>query len=166
MECLLIYGIYYFFGVSGMVFFLIYAAGTIFLVETINYVEHYGLKRNEMTPGVYEPVSIHHSWNAPQTLQNILLLKLQRHSDHHARALKPYQTLCSYEESPTLPAGYPICVLISMFPPIWFKVINPLCPQVNVNGKVDEKVFVQSRKTLNQFIFGQVVVLSTLMLFS
>jgi alkane 1-monooxygenase len=35
------------------------------MLETINYVEHYGLRRKEIGKGLYEPVDIHHSWNAP-----------------------------------------------------------------------------------------------------
>ena len=47
--------------------------------------------------GVYEPVDIRHSWNAPYMVSNMLLFKLQRHSDHHENPYKPYQTLCSFE---------------------------------------------------------------------
>ena len=84
------------YGWSGMLFFLSTAGISIIFLETINYIEHYGLVRKEISPGVYEKVDIKHSWNAPHRLTNYLLFKLQRHSDHHENSYKPYQTLCSY----------------------------------------------------------------------
>jgi alkane 1-monooxygenase len=97
------------------------------MFETVNYLEHYGLQR-KLIPGaenVYESVNITHSWNAPQLITNYLLFKLQRHSDHHANAYKPYQILDSFEESPMLPYGYSICLILCMIPPIWRRVIDP-----------------------------------------
>jgi alkane 1-monooxygenase len=35
------------------------------MIEIVNYVEHYGLKREKDENGVYEAVSVRHSWNAP-----------------------------------------------------------------------------------------------------
>jgi len=49
---------------------------------------------------------------------------LTRHSDHHHRASKKYQVLESIEESPQLPFGYTTSMLIALFPPLWFKLMN------------------------------------------
>jgi alkane 1-monooxygenase len=38
---------------------------------------------------------------------NLLTFHLQRHSDHHANALRPYQTLRDFDNLPRLPSGYP-----------------------------------------------------------
>ena len=104
---------------------------SVIILESINYIEHYGLSRKEISPGVYEPVDITHSWNAPHRISNYLLFKLQRHSDHHENSLKPYQTLCSYEKSPQLPQGYAFCILLAFYPKLWFKVMNPLAESYN-----------------------------------
>ncbi len=53
--------------------------------------------------------------NAPHRISNYLLFKLQRHSDHHENGSKPYQILCSFEESPTLPHGYTGKISIFLF---------------------------------------------------
>lgn len=82
------------YGVQAGVLFLVEAFGSIFYLEAINYIEHYGLRREKIN-GVYEKVTIRHSWNAPHRFSNYLLFKLQRHSDHHENSLKPYQTLVS-----------------------------------------------------------------------
>lgn len=95
------------------------------LLEIVNYVEHYGIVRKEESPGVYERVNPMHSWNSNHRLSNFFLFQLQRHSDHHANAIKRYQVLKHYEESPQLPSGYPAMILLAAIPPLWFKWMNP-----------------------------------------
>lgn len=95
------------------------------LLELVNYIEHYGIVRRETSPGRYERVSPMHSWNANHRLSNFFLFQLQRHSDHHANAYKPYQVLKHFDESPQLPTGYPSMIMLATIPPLWFKLINP-----------------------------------------
>ena len=57
-------------------------------------------------------------------MSNLVLFQLQRHSDHHAFASRPYQVLRHFEESPQLPFGYPVMILMSLMPPLWFKIMN------------------------------------------
>lgn len=95
------------------------------LLEVVNYLEHYGMERKLLANGKYEKVTPLHSWNACHTISNFLLFQLQRHSDHHAYAGKPYQVLNHYDESPQLPAGYSAMLILALFPPLWFKVMNP-----------------------------------------
>ena len=112
------------FGWIGLAFFLTTSFLSAVFLEIVNYLEHYGLERKEISPGVYEKVDVKHSWNAPHRFTNYLTYKLQRHSDHHENALKPYQTLCSYEKSPVLPHGYNVCIILSLYPNEWFDVMN------------------------------------------
>ena len=105
---------------AGMVGFL--------LLETINYIEHYGLRRQKRKSGRYYPVKNIHSWNANHRLGRIVLYELTRHSDHHYRASKKYQLLENHDESPQLPYGYPLSMLIALVPPVWFKLMNPRVP--------------------------------------
>lgn len=94
------------------------------LLELVNYVEHYGITRKEISPGKYEKVNPRHSWNASQMLSNFFLFQLQRHSDHHLTAHKRYQVLNHYDESPQLPFGYPTMIIIALLPPLWFRMMN------------------------------------------
>lgn len=94
------------------------------LLELVNYVEHYGILRKEIAPGRYERVNPRHSWNATFRLSNYFLFQLQRHSDHHFYASKPYQVLKNHNISPQLPAGYPTMIIIALMPPLWFSVMN------------------------------------------
>lgn len=95
------------------------------LLELVNYLEHYGIVRKQLAPGKYERVNPLHSWNSSHLISNFFLFQLQRHSDHHANAIKRYQVLDHYKESPQLPFGYPTMILIALIPPLWFKIMNP-----------------------------------------
>jgi len=90
-----------------------------------NYVEHYGLKRRKLDNGRYEPVEPRHSWNTNHLVSNLMLFHLQRHSDHHANPMRPYQALRNFDDIPQLPAGYAGCFALAFIPSIWFRVMNP-----------------------------------------
>lgn len=99
----------------------------VMLLEIVNYIEHYGLRR-VFDGQRHEPVQPHHSWNADHTVSNWLLLNLQRHSDHHAHIDRPYESLRTMPTAPQLPAGYPTMVLVALLPPLWRAVIDSRLP--------------------------------------
>ena len=107
-----------------MLAFLVGVISFLFL-ETINYIEHYGLRRKKVG-NKYERVQNTHSWNSDHIMGRIILYELTRHSDHHFRASKRYQVLESLEDSPRLPFGYPMSMLLAFVPPLWFALIHPV----------------------------------------
>jgi alkane 1-monooxygenase len=70
-------------------------------------------------------VSPRHSWNSNNTVSNLFLFQLQRHSDHHANPLRRYQTLRHFDEAPELPSGYASMIVLAWFPPLWRRVMDP-----------------------------------------
>lgn len=96
------------------------------LLETVNYIEHYGLSRDKVTAHRYERVQPVHSWNSNHPLGRLVLFELSRHSDHHARPEKPYAQLDHLDEAPQLPTGYPGMMLLSWLPPLYFAVMHPM----------------------------------------
>lgn len=152
--------LYFVIGTSAVQYALIYAIVNIFFLETINYIEHYGLMREKDDSGVYEPVNIMHSWNAPQRYTNYILFKLQRHSDHHANAYKPYQILNSFEDSPALPNGYSASLLTAMCPPVWFKAIDPLVDALRHNKKITKEQYQKAQSICNNYIYSVAGVLT------
>lgn len=112
--------ILYFYGWRVVLAFVLAAAIGILLLETVNYIEHYGLLRAITKSGDFERVQHKHSWNSDHILGRMLLFELSRHSDHHYRSSKKYPTLDSVPESPQMPTGYPGMMVFSMFPPLWF----------------------------------------------
>ena len=94
------------------------------LLETINYIEHYGLTRKKLENGMYEVVTEKHSWNSNHLIGRLLLFELSRHSDHHAKTTKKYQELRNIDEAPQMPTGYPGMMVLSLVSPLWFWVMN------------------------------------------
>lgn len=124
LHITLLSSIYFIFGLKVLLAFLLAAIIGILLLETVNYIEHYGLVRQQKENGTYERVRRWHSWNSNHVLGRIVLFELSRHSDHHYKADRPYQLLESHEESPTMPTGYPGMMLMALVPPLFFKVMN------------------------------------------
>ncbi len=124
IEMVLIGAIYILFGSVVLLGFLLAALFGILLLETVNYIEHYGLSRKKVSEVRYEKTTPVHSWNSNHILGRIFLFELSRHSDHHAYPHKKYQVLDSYDESPQMPTGYPGMMLLSTIPPLWFWVMN------------------------------------------
>jgi alkane 1-monooxygenase len=112
-------------GPAGVLFVAGQAVLAFLLLETINYIEHYGLMRDEIAPGRFERVAPRHSWNSSHRVSNWLLINLARHSDHHLTAAKRYQVLDHLAGAPQLPAGYGAMFVAAIIPPIWRRVMDP-----------------------------------------
>jgi alkane 1-monooxygenase len=111
----------------GWVITLYYLAAAfigILLLETVNYIEHYGLSRRKIGGGKYERAMPQHSWNSDHVIGRIMLFELSRHSDHHFLASRKYQILRHHENAPQMPTGYPGMMILSLFPPAWFYVMH------------------------------------------
>ncbi|MEN9497478.1 MAG: hypothetical protein RL750_377 [Bacteroidota bacterium] len=118
-------GIYWLFGGWILLYFLAAAGMGILLLETVNYIEHYGLQRKATGDGKYERAMPEHSWNSDHMIGRLFLFELSRHSDHHYLASRKYQILRHHDEAPQMPTGYPGMMLLSLLPPVWFSVMNP-----------------------------------------
>lgn len=116
--------IYFFFGKTVLFYFIAAAVIGIILLETVNYIEHYGLLRKQNENGRYEKVKRKHSWNSNHQVGQVFMFNLSRHSDHHYNGAKHYQLLKTMPESPQMPTGYPGMMLLAFIPPLWFLVMN------------------------------------------
>src|ERR1700752_3990945 len=112
------------FGPALIPFVIIQAVFGFSLLEAVNYLEHYGLKRQKNTSGRYERCTPEHSWNSDHIITNLFLYHLQRHSDHHANPTRRYQTLRSMDGAPNLPSGYAALIGLTYFPPLWRKLMD------------------------------------------
>ena len=117
--------------VFGFEITLIYTGAAIvgfLMLETVNYIEHYGLARKKVSENRYERVEPHHSWNSNHIVGRVMLFELSRHSDHHYKPAKKYQILEHHDQSPQMPTGYPGMMLLSLVPPLWFNIMNKRIP--------------------------------------
>ncbi|MCK6611073.1 MAG: alkane 1-monooxygenase [Bacteroidia bacterium] len=119
-----IIALYVWSGALASTAYLLQGFVAVFLLEYVNYIEHYGLRRDEKTR-----VTEIHSWDSDRFISRFLLVDLSRHADHHYYASKPYHTLQTYPSSHKLPSGYAGLFFLAIIPPLWFKVINPRIPE-------------------------------------
>lgn len=109
-------------GPLALLFWLVQSAYAVFLLEAINYIEHYGLTRKP--DGLRsEPFGLMHAWNADHLITNCTVANLQRHSDHHLHAWKPYAELEALP-GPQLPTGYAGCLFLASVPSLWFAAMH------------------------------------------
>jgi alkane 1-monooxygenase len=107
-------------GTKVMVAFILYSIVAILLLEYVNYIEHYGLTRNDS-----KKFEAHHAWQSNKISSRLGLIELSRHADHHMKANKPYHTLNSHPGY-YLPSGYYGMFYLALIPSLWFKTINPI----------------------------------------
>ena len=120
------------FGARGVLFFGLQSIVAIMLLESINYVQHYGLSRRVTRAGRFEPVAEAHSWNSNHPVSNWFLLNLGRHSDHHCDPAKRYPSLDERPMAPQLPTGLCGMFVLALFPPLWRRVMDPLVQAYSV----------------------------------
>ena len=121
--------IFLFYGFEVGLYYLAASAIGYLLLETVEYIEHYGLRRKRVSEHRYENTQPKHSWNSDHILGRLILFELSRHSDHHFQPHKKYQILDHHDSSPQMPTGYPGMMLLATVPPLWFKVMNPKVDQ-------------------------------------
>lgn len=124
IQAALLVLIFFDFGWLVTFYFLAAALIGILLLETVNYIEHYGLQRKTTGDGKYERAMPEHSWNSDHVIGRLMLFELSRHSDHHYLASRKYQVLRHHDNAPQMPTGYPGMMILSLLPPAWFYVMH------------------------------------------
>lgn len=115
----------YGFGPTAVAYFFVQAVVAVLLLETVDYIEHYGLARRSLPEGGYEKVTAAHSWNASQRLSSYYLFNLTRHPHHHIQSQRHYQALAHEAASPQMPVGYGGMIVLALVPPLWKRLIHP-----------------------------------------
>jgi alkane 1-monooxygenase len=116
------------YGPIALLFFAVQAGISIWILETANYIEHYGLRRQPRAGGGYEPVRAGHSWDVSYIPSAWMLFNLPKHAHHHLRASVPYYRLEPRPDAPKLPGGYSAMLLLAHLPPFWRRIIDPRIP--------------------------------------
>ncbi len=124
LQCIYLAAIVIAFGWMTGLFIVSAGVFGFLLLETVNYIEHYGLMRRSLPTSHYESVEAKHSWNSNHELGRIFLYELTRHADHHYQTNRRYQVLRHLENAPQMPYGYPATLLMALIPPLWRRVMD------------------------------------------
>jgi alkane 1-monooxygenase len=108
-QLLILAAYVYVFGWLATVYFVLQARIAVLLLESVNYVEHWGLARSGK-----KVISVD-SWDTENWFTLYTLIGLSRHADHHAQAARPYQKLRHFEETAKMPSGYYGTVVLALF---------------------------------------------------
>ncbi len=108
-----------------LVFLVAVAVVAVALLETFNYVAHYGLRRRIRQDGRPERLAPQHSWNSGRRMNNAALFNMGRHSDHHRIMTRSYEGLEPLSGEAELPSGYCAALLLALVPPVWRRVMDP-----------------------------------------
>ncbi|MCP4335781.1 MAG: alkane 1-monooxygenase [Gammaproteobacteria bacterium] len=126
-------------GWKAVPFLLIHNLLAYWQLTSANYIEHYGLLREQDVKGRYERCQPYHSWNSNHILSNLVLFHLERHSDHHTNPQRRYQSLRHFDDLPSLPNGYFGMYMLSYVPWLWFRVMDKrLMKLPHVLGDLDK----------------------------
>ena len=107
-------------GWFGLVLFLGQAAFAKFVLEIVNYMEHYGLVRSSE-----QLIGPEHSWNTNKRMSTMVLFSLTRHSAHHEKPKVKFWQLDPYKNAPQMPYGYLTTLVICLIPPLWYRIVDP-----------------------------------------
>lgn len=110
-------------GALGMMFYVAHVVVAHIVLESVNYIQHYGLMR-ERRDGEYEKTGAEHSWDTYHFFSSYITFRVGHHSFHHI-AVKPYYLLDTEPAAPKLPMGYFWAIPIVFLPPFWRRMINP-----------------------------------------
>lgn len=141
IQTVFVGSIFLVFGWMATFLFLAAALQGILLLETVNYIEHYGLQRKQIAEGKFERAMPQHSWNSNHIIGRVMLFELSRHSDHHYLASRKYQVLRHHHNSPQMPTGYPGMMILATVPPLWFQVMNKRIKKLQHRAAIHSNFF-------------------------
>jgi alkane 1-monooxygenase len=88
----------------------------VFVVESIGYLQHYGLNKTDNSP--MNAIA----WDMEYWISNRMFVSNGRHTDHHKNQTKNYSRLMP--GSATLPGGYFHMLWVALVPKLWFSLMD------------------------------------------
>lgn len=108
-------------GLFGFLLYLTLIVGVPFLLNTITYIQHWGL--GDDSHAVASDIT-QIGWDETARIQSWLILGISFHHQHHNEATRPYYTYGPTEGAPTLPAEYALLFPVCLIPPLWRLMMN------------------------------------------
>lgn len=123
-----IFVILYYINIYILLWYLLQSFISIFIIESVNYFEHYGLTR-----GKNNKITSRLSWDSKYTFFMYFIKNINFHSFHHLKPNYSFRELKigNPNSTPYLPYSYPTMVILSMIPCLYIKIMNNIIHKFN-----------------------------------
>ena len=108
-------------GWSGLAMYLGVLVAVTFGMQLFTYIQHWGLGDDRLG----ETASRDYGWEDDCRLQSWMTLGISLHHAHHQSGHLPYYRVALTPDSPRLPAGYVVLMVLCLFPGLWKKLMLP-----------------------------------------
>lgn len=108
-------------GLPGLALYLAVAVGVAFGLQLMTYIQHWGLGDDRQGAAAYHG----YSWEDDCRFQVWTTLSISLHQAHHENGHTPYYLVSLRPDSPRLPTGYVVLMVLSAIPPLWRKAMLP-----------------------------------------
>lgn len=127
-QALLLTAFYCVSGFPGLLFYIGHIIGAHIVLESVNYIQHYGLLRDRvLDASKYQRTGPEHSWDTYHFFSSYVTFRAGHHSNHHVSA-GPYYLLAPETAAAKLPLGYFWAIALVLLPPWWRATIDPKLP--------------------------------------
>lgn len=145
MSAVWLSAVYLLAGIQGTAFAVVAGLVAKSMLEVVNYMEHYGIVR--LTK---QRVMPRHSWNTNRRFSCWTMFNLSRHSHHHAQGAVPFQLLKPMPEAPTMINGYMATMLLTLIPPLWYKLMQPKLAEWDAHYANEQELSLIEQQTNNK----------------
>ncbi len=104
------------------------------LLETLNYVSHYGLVRADGGP-----VELRHAWDSDNAFSNYALFHFPWHAEHHVQPRVAFERLQAEGNAPNIERGYLATIPLVFVPSAWRAFIAPKLEAWDEHYATDEE---------------------------
>lgn len=130
-QVILLFVLYLLGGAAGLLFYLAHLVIAHLVLESVNYIQHYGVLRRRQGDR-FEKTGAEHTWDTYHYFSSYVTFRVGHHSNHHL-VVKPYYLLAPEPAAPKLPAGYFWTIPMVLLPPCWRRVANPVLASVRAS---------------------------------
>ena len=108
-------------GLAGVLLYLSVSAAVTLGVQLINYIQHWGLGDDRLGSRAAEGLA----WEDDCRFQAWITLAISLHRAHHRDSRRPYYRIALERDSPRLPSGYLVLMVLCLVPALWRRMMLP-----------------------------------------
>jgi alkane 1-monooxygenase len=113
------------FGARGAVYWIVQGVIGLFLIASVDYIQHWGLVRKVLPDGRREAFGPAHTWESPFWLSERITFNMTRHAAHHFSPMTEPGGLSRVPSGPQMPLSYGMMIIIAVWPPLFRSMMEP-----------------------------------------